>query len=68
METFRTFATEQQARDYRYAHGTGGWIFVPVDCNGSMSRPVLFPPHMPPKEIMHHPFTKGRNGRLIGSQ
>lgn len=62
MQTFRTFSSEQQARDYRYEHGTGGWIFVP-----DAGEVTLFPPEMPPAQIMNHPMTRGQSGRLIGS-
>ena len=61
--TFRTFATNQDARDYRYANGTGGWIFAPED--GSES--ILFPPEMTPSAICNHPMTKGRSGALIAN-
>ena len=61
MTTFRTFATLQDARDYRHANGTGGWIFEPD--NGSES--ILFPPNFYPTAIMHHPLTRGMSGRLV---
>lgn len=60
--TFYTFKTAQDARDYRHQHGTGGWIFAP-DNGGPV---VLFPPHMPPIEIFHHPMARGQSGNLIG--
>ena len=61
--TLIEFPTAQEARNYRYEYGTGGWIFAPED--GSPS--ILFPPEVPPIGIFHHPITKGRSGDLIGS-
>jgi hypothetical protein len=64
ISTIHEFRTSQDARDYRYDNGTGGWIFA--DDAGA---PVyLFPPHMPPSAIFVHPLTRGRSGKLIGSQ
>jgi hypothetical protein len=63
METFRTFNSTQDARDYRHEHGTGGWIFTPDDAGQS----ILFPPEYTPAGIFRHPFTVGRSGNLIGS-
>jgi hypothetical protein len=63
METLRTFPTAKEAREYRYEHGTGGWIFD----DNSGSGAILFPPNMPPLHIFHHPMTRGRSGRLIGA-
>lgn len=60
MQTFITFPNEQAAREYRYAHGTGGWIFTHEQLT------VLFPPDMPPGHIFRHQLTKGQSGRLIG--
>ena len=68
IATFTQFASEQDARDYRHEHGTGGWIFASDD--GGVV--VLFPPHMTPSYVMVHPLTRslatGRNlsGKLIG--
>ena len=62
METFRTFSSEQEARDYRHTNGTGGWIF----CDDGLV--ILFPPEYPPVEIFRHPLTRGKSGRLIGCQ
>jgi hypothetical protein len=62
-DTFRTFQSAQAARDYRHEHGTGGWIFVPETAGEEV---VLFPPSMMPAHIFHHPFTRGRSGKLIG--
>ena len=65
---FRQFASEQDAREYRHEHGTGGWIFA-SEASGVV---VLFPPHMPPSCIMAHPLTRGfvtgrrLSGKLIG--
>lgn len=61
MNTFRTFPNAQDARDYRYEHGTGGWIFT----NSELT--VLFPPEYSPSMIFRHPFVKGMDGHLIGS-
>lgn len=66
METFRTFTSVQAARDYRFKHGSGGWIFERTD-EGEFALVVLFPPSMPPAVIFHHPFTRGMTGRLIGN-
>lgn len=71
MSTYRTFPTEQAARDYRHAFGTGGWIFVPDQREGvhyTAAECVLFPPELTPSCIFKHPFTAGRDGRLIGAQ
>jgi len=64
METLYTFRSRQDARDYRHANGTGGWIFSADD--GSMN--VLFPPHYCPSDIFRHPLTRGLSGALIGHQ
>ena len=64
METFRTFGSVIEAREYRYNNGTGGWIFA-EDNDGIV---ILFPPDHYPSAIFTHPLTKGRNGRLIGNQ
>lgn len=62
VHTFRTFYAEQDARDYRHEHGTGGWILV-GDCSAPV---ILFPPSMAPTEIFHHPISRGVTGKLIG--
>lgn len=71
MKQYLTFTNEQTARDYRHDHGTGGWIFVPEN-DKPMFHPfhdvILFPPEFTPSAILKHPFTKGRNGKLIGAQ
>ena len=64
MQTFRTFATEQEARTYRHEHGTGGCIFVEEE---PCKRVVLFPPEMCPVEIFHHGMTRGLTGKLISN-
>lgn len=58
------FDTEQEAREYRYVNGTGGWIFVPED-GGKV---LLFSAEVTPWNIFNHPITKGRSGKLLGSQ
>lgn len=63
MQTFRVFATLQEARDYRHQHGTGGWIF---ECEATREA-TIFPPEMPPTAILHHPLTRGKTGNLIGA-
>ena len=63
MNSTLTFPSAQAARDFRHAHGTGGWIFSPDDGGEA----ILFPPHMPPVAIFRHPMTKGKSGALIGS-
>lgn len=62
MMIFRTFPCEEDARDYRHKHGTGGWIFVPDDG----SEPILFPVDMVPSDIFNHALTKGKGGNLLG--
>jgi hypothetical protein len=64
-QQYLTFTTAQDAREYRHEHGTGGWIFAP---DSSASPVVLFPPDMYPTAILHHPFTRGLSGELIGAQ
>lgn len=61
--TFHHFDNDQEARDYRRIHGTGGWIFVCSD-NGEAT---LFPPHMTPSHIRYHPLVAGQIGRLLAS-
>lgn len=71
MQTYRFFDTLQQARDYRYQNGTGGWIFAPEHTPDpkpySETQCVLFPPEFTPHAIFHHPLTRGRSGRLIAN-
>ena len=71
MQALYFFDTLQQARDYRYQHGTGGWIFAPDASDTAQRYPmtqcIIFPPDMTPSHIFHHPATKGRSGRLIGN-
>ena len=63
MQKLLVFNTSQEAREYRYENGTGGWIFE-SDCKGYS---VLFPPDVYPTAIFNHPMTKGKSGNLIGS-
>ena len=63
-ETIRTFDSAVNARRFRHEYGVGGWIFED-EADGSA---ILFPPSLYPAAIFHHPMTKGRIGRLIGSQ
>lgn len=71
MLTFRSFDTVQDARDYRHAHGTGGWIFAadnaPADRHYTVPSIVLFPPEMAPAHILGHPLIRGLSGRLISN-
>ena len=71
MQTYLTFPTLQSARDYRYENGTGGWIFAPDQSDQLRPYPdtecILFPPEFTPHAILHHPFTKGRSGKLISN-
>ena len=62
--TITEFDTEHEAREYRYTNATGGWIFVPED-GGKV---LLFSPEIYPHAIFHHPITKGRTGKLVGTQ
>jgi len=57
------FICAADARTYRHEHGTGGWIFE----DEKTGQAWIFPPAMPPTGILHHPITRGRSGRLIGS-
>jgi hypothetical protein len=71
MNQYFTFPNEQDARDYRHEHGTGGWIFVPENDKPAFypfHDVILFPPEFTPSAILKHPFTKGRTGKLIGRQ
>ena len=71
MITFHAFETVNQALDYRFNNGTGGWIFAPDDANRNgehFSRThcvILFPPELTPSAIVGHPLTIGHSGRLI---
>ena len=70
MDTYRTFATLQDARNYRHDNGTGGWIFHPENDSTAiypLHQSILFPPEFTPNSIFNHPFTRGRNGKLIGT-
>jgi hypothetical protein len=62
-QTLKLFNTRQDARDYRYKNGTGGWIFSADD----ESVNVLFPPDVCPYAIFHHPLTKGLSGDLLSN-
>ena len=64
MNTYRTFTTLQEARDYRHDNGTGGWIFAPA---APSTECVLFPPEMTPTAIFTHPLTRGQFGMLHGA-
>lgn len=57
------FRTLQDARDYRHANGTGGWIFE----DEASGQATLFPPHLTPSCILRHPMTRHLSGRLVGS-
>lgn len=70
MTNYLTFPNEITAREYRYTNGTGGWIFVPENETPSFypfHDVILFPSEFSPSAIFNHPFTKGRTGKLIGS-
>ena len=69
MQTFRIFNTVQEARDYRFRFGTGGWIFhADADCQQQDgTNVILFPVDMMPSHIFRHTLTKGRSGKLIGN-
>lgn len=69
METYLTFPNTQSARNYRYEHGTGGWIFAPDEPEVTYAdQVILFPPEYTPNMIFNHPFTRGKSGKLIGNQ
>ena len=70
MITIRMFNTIDDAMEYRYTNGTGGWIFSPEDepaSNHYIDRlnVILFSPDFTPTMIFNHPLTKGRSGKLI---
>lgn len=55
-----TFATAQQALDYRAQHG--GWVFI----NDKASNATWFDASMfTPSGIMRHSMTRGQSGKLI---
>jgi hypothetical protein len=69
MNTYKTFASETDARTYRHESGAGGWIFVPENETPQFypfHEVILFPPEFSPSGIFNHPFTQGRTGKLIG--
>jgi hypothetical protein len=59
MVVYRQFATLAEAAAYRRTSGCGGWIFEAPDVS------TIFPPQLTPADIMLHPLTRGRSGRLI---
>jgi hypothetical protein len=62
MRTYHEFPSLDDAVRYRQEAQTGGWIFAP-----DTEEPVwLFPWSMTPHEIMQHPLTRGRSGRVVG--
>jgi hypothetical protein len=61
--SIHVFDSAEMARMYRHVNGTGGWIFA-GDGGGLV---ILFPPHMSPASIFHHPMVKGKSGELIGA-
>lgn len=63
MKAFYMFSTSQSAREYRFANGTGGWIFEDEETREA----VLFPPDVTPIAIFNHPLTRGKKGRLLAS-
>ena len=70
MITLRYFPTLDDAMEYRYTNGTGGWIFAPEDAPVSnhyvdVANVILFSPDFTPSMIFNHPATKGRSGKLI---
>lgn len=71
MLTFHCFDTVQQARDYRYENGTGGWIFAadnaPAGRHYTVPAIILFPPEMMPSQIIGHPLTAGLSGKLLSN-
>ncbi len=70
MEAILLFSTEQDAREYRYNNGVGGWIFTPDKTERAYyawHMTILFPAHLTPSDILHHPITNGRSGQLIGA-
>lgn len=64
MKQYLEFESLNDAREYRHAHGTGGWIFTADKTSVS----TLFPPEMYPSEILNHRLTRGQSGYLTGHQ
>lgn len=62
MNTYYEFTTLDEAVRYRRRMQTGGWIFAPE----SGESVWLFPWRMTPQEILRHPLTQGRSGRVVG--
>jgi hypothetical protein len=62
-QSFHVFTDLAEARAYRHVYGCGGWIFH----DDATGQATIFPPEMPPAEIMKHPLTSGRSGNLVGS-
>lgn len=62
MKQYLEFESLKDAREYRHAHGTGGWIFTADKTSVS----TLFPPEMCPSEILNHRLTRGQSGYLTG--
>ena len=67
MLTFHSFATVQDARNYRHNHGKGGWIFAADNAPANKPAVILFPPAMTPTAILNHPLTKGLSGKLLAN-
>ena len=72
MMTIHTFTTVQEAREYRHANGTGGWIFEPETAPEdphyvAQHCVILFPPNVTPSMIFKHSMVAGKSGRLIGA-
>lgn len=65
MKTYRTFATWQEACEYRALNGTGGFVFVPVTEKALGDESILFPAGMTPTLIFNHPLTMGLSGELV---
>ena len=68
MNSYFTFDTLEEAKNYRLKNGLGGWIFEPENTDSQFypfHQCILFPPEFTPHKIFNHPFTKGRSGFLL---
>lgn len=57
---FLEFNSHAAALDYRYTHGTGGYVFL-ADTGGAF----IFPAGMPATPVMLHPLVRGLSGKLV---
>lgn len=72
MHIIYVFDSVDDALDYRYNNGTGGWIFAPDappanPHHAVRAQVILFPPEFTPSVIFNHAMTRGQSGRLISN-